>query len=532
MRTAVASSSSSYSLEQVALLLEKCCTMNHLLQLQTLVVKSSFATDSFIRLYAKLLTLAALRSWGCLHHARCLFSAAPPSALPLLCDPMIRAFSRSIFPLAALPVYSLMCRRRIPPSPFTFPFLLKACSRAASSLFSHSASAIHSRILRLGFDSDPFVRNSLMTLYSQFGIRDARKLFDEMSQKTIVSWNVMLAAYLRIGDLSASDELFRLMPQKNVSSWNSMITRYVRAGDMASASRVFREMPQKDAVSWNSMISGYIREKNYGRALDLFKQMQSINVKPTEMTVVSVLAACAETGQLDLGREVHFYVWKNDYRIEGYVGNALLDMYAKCGSLNMAWKLFDEMRLKHVTSWNAMIVALAVHGQSEEALNLFASMERETSHEGTRPNHVTFVGVLIACRHKGLVKEGQVYFKRMIEEYKIEPNLKHFGCMADLLSRCGLIQEAYQMIKEMPVKANAVLWKTVLSACKVYGNVELAESAYTELAKLGAPSEAEYVIMSNIYANAGRWADVGRLRTGLVGCSIAKPPGCSTIELI
>ncbi|RWW68119.1 hypothetical protein BHE74_00024372 [Ensete ventricosum] len=531
--------------DQVAVLLGKCGAMSHLLQAHALLLKSGLARCPCLQ--AKLLTLAALRSWGSLHHARSLFDAAPSSAIPHLCDPMIRAYSRSIAPLGAVPVYNLMCRRRIPPSAFTFPFLLKACARAASEAgdaegpglssvalaLARKGAEIHCRILRLGFQSDALVRNSLMSMYSHCGhIHDARNLFDETSEKTVVSWNVMLAAYHRVGDHDATDRLFHSMPEKNVASWNSMITRHVHSGDIAAANRVFLQMPQKDAISWNSMIAGYVRVKSYWRALELFKQMRTRNVKPTELTIVSVLGACAETGVLDLGQEIHFYLNNNGYRIEGYVGNALLDMYAKCGSLKMAKQLFDTMGWKHVTCWNAMIMALAVHGHSEEALELFASMERETSHGGAKPNRITFLGVLIACSHKGLLKEGQAFFERMIEEYKIEPNIKHYGCMVDLLSRSGLVEEAYQMIKEMPIKANVVLWKTILSACRVYGNVELAERAFKELAKLGSPSDAEYVLMSNIYAEAERWADVGRLRTGMIGCSISKLPGCSKIELI
>ncbi|WOL20373.1 hypothetical protein Cni_G29178 [Canna indica] len=321
----------SYTREDITLLLERCRALDHLLRAHALVLKSGFARCP--RLHAKLLALAALRSWGSLHHARSLFDAAPPAALPLLCDPMIRAYSRSISPLGSVPVYNLMRRSGIPPSPFTFPFLLKACSRAAAQaadcddaclppavlLLGRKGCEIHCHIIRLGFEFDDLVRNSLMSVYSQCGrIQDARKLFDETTEKTVVSWNVMLAAYNRLGDYDATDELFRLMPEKNVSSWNSMITRYVRTGNIAAASRIFLGMPQRDAISWNSMIAGYIRVKSYARALDLFKQMQASNVKPTELTIVSVLGACAESSALDLGREIHFYLKKNGYRIEGY----------------------------------------------------------------------------------------------------------------------------------------------------------------------------------------------------------------------
>lgn len=352
-------------------------------------------------------------------------------------------------------------------------------------------------------------------------------MFDRMPLKDAISWNTMFVAYDRMGDLDSADQILKKMPEKNVSLWNSIIARHVRLGNVEAARRVFEKMNVRDAVSWNSLIAGFVRVKDYKSALRIFRSMGTAEVVPTQLTIVSLLGACAETGAFEMGHELHSFLMEKEIEIEGFVGNALLDMYAKCGNLKLAQEVFDRMDLKHVTSWNTMIVALAIHGHSEEALDLFDSLEEAA----IKPNRITFLGALLACSHKGLVEEGRVLFYRMNKKYGIHPDMKHYGCMVDILSRRGLLEEAYQLIKEMPFRANAVLWKTVIAACKVHGNVELAESAFREIGKLEKPDDADYVLMSNIYAEAGRWQGVEHLRTGMIGCNISKQPGCAQIEL-
>lgn len=338
-----------------------------------------------------------------------------------------------------------------------------------------------------------------------------------------------MSAYDKIGDVKSAEVLFLQMPERNVTSWNNLINRFVKAGDLRGARRVFDEMPERDSISWNSLIAGYARAKKYKTALELFHEMQRNQVEPTQLTILLILAACAETGELMLGKKIHSYLNCENILIDGYIGNALLDMYAKCGCLELARQVFDAMPMKHITCWNAMIVGLAVHGHSDEALELFSALEKEKKQ---LPNRTSFLGVLIACRHKGLFKEGQMYFNRMIDEYKIIPDIKHYGCMIDLLSRCGLVKEAYQMTKEMPVKANNVLWKTILSACRVHGHMELADAVFKELQEVGPLGEEELVTMSNVYAEAGRWQDVERLRERMVDSGSLKLAGWSQIDTL
>uniref|UniRef100_A0A0A9G2P4 Pentatricopeptide repeat-containing protein n=1 Tax=Arundo donax TaxID=35708 RepID=A0A0A9G2P4_ARUDO len=197
------------------------------------------------------------------------------------------------------------------------------------------------------------------------------------------------------------------------------------------------------------------------------------------------------------------------------IGNALVDMYAKCGNLQLARQVFNSMSTKDLTCWNAMIVGLSVHGHSYDALELFNSMNIE-------PDHVTFVGLLTACSHSGLVNAGIDYFNSMIEDYKILPNVKHYGCMIDMLCRYGKVHEAYQIIKDMPIKANSVLWKMVMAACRVHGHFDLADKAFHELHQFMPMDDGDVITVSNVYAQTEQWYDVEHLRTNVIRQSVLK----------
>ncbi|KAH0458102.1 hypothetical protein IEQ34_013417 [Dendrobium chrysotoxum] len=522
--------------ERVAFLLRNASSLRELKQSQAFLAKSNVAARLPSLLF-KLLSLSSFSSWSSLAYARSIFNSSTYLLESTFAhNVMLRAYAASIFPTETLLIYNTMCRfGSVPLDNFTFPFVLKALGRAVAVLadgpaltFALKGSEVHCRALHLGLDSDGFVQNALIYMYSRCGwIEYARLVFDEMPLKDAISWNTMFVAYDRIGESDSANQLLKKMPEKNVSLWNSIIARHVRLGNVEAARRVFEEMTVRDAVSWNSLIAGFVRVKNYISALEVFRSMVAAGVVPTQLTIVSVLGACAETGAFEMGREIHGFLMEKEIEIEGFVGNALLDMYAKCGNLKLAQEVFDRMDVKHVTCWNSMIVALAIHGRSEEALDLFSSLEEAA----VKPNRITFLGSLLACSHKGLVEEGRVLFHKMIKKYDIIPDIKHCGCMVDILCRRGLLEEACQLIKDMPFRANAVLWKTVIAACKVHGNVELAESAFREIGKLEKPDDADYVLMSNIYAEAGRWHGVEHLRTGMIGCNISKQPGCAQIEL-
>ncbi|XP_058075317.1 pentatricopeptide repeat-containing protein At1g74630-like isoform X1 [Magnolia sinica] len=494
-----------------------------------------FDTVHLSDVYSRLISFSSLSASGSLEYARSFFENTAVHD-PFLYNTMIRAYSQSIFPIEAINLYNQMQRRNVKSDNFTYPFVLKACARVLVAeendgfVYIKKGAELHCRIIQSGLDFDTFIQNSLIFMYSQCGSLDlARRIFDGMMEKTVVSWNTMIVAYDRSNDFVSADFLFENNPGKNVVSWNTMITRHVKLGNIEAASRVFERMPERDAASWNSMMAGYIQSRNYSQALQLFHQMQINGVKPTEITIISVLGACTETGALEMGRDIHEFLKQNRFKIEGVLGNALLDMYAKCGSLKLAREIFDGMSMKHVSCWNSMIVALALHGHSDEALELFSSMEEKQ--DEARPNRVTFIGVLIACSHKGLVEAGRCFFRRMTDEYKIRPDIKHYGCMVDLLSRWGLLDEAHQVIKTMPFKANCVLWRTLLGACRTHSKVELAEEVCRKLAELEPLRDGDYVLLSNIYAEAERWEDVEWVRRKMIDLGVSKKPGCSQIEV-
>lgn len=488
---------------------------------------------------SKIISFLSLSRLGSLVYAQAIFEDTAMDN-PFVCNTMIRAYTKSVFPIKAIYLYNFMHRKDIKSDNFTYPFVLKACARVlwcnvedmkCSQLdVACKGAETHCRIFRLGLDQDCFIQNSLVYLYSQCGFLGiARCVFDEITEKTITSWNVMISAYDQINDFDSADSLIESMPGKNVVSWNMLIARYVRLGKIEDARAVFQEMPERDAVSWNSMITGYIQIRDYARALALFREMERANVEATDVTLTSVLGACAETGALEIGRKIHLFLKQREYRIEGYLSNALVDMYAKCGHLNLAWEVFTGLKMKPISCWNAMIVGLAVHGYCEEALRLFSTME--TSVDGDQPNRVTFIGVLIACSHKGLVEESRKFFNRMVNEYKIMPDIKHYGCMVDILSRCGLLEEAHHMIKTMPFEANSILWRTLLGACRVHHHVYLAEESFQQLSKIEPLRDGDYVLLSNIYAEAQRWNDVEKVRTEMMSSGVPKKPGSSHIGI-
>ncbi|MQL85232.1 hypothetical protein Taro_017758 [Colocasia esculenta] len=514
----------------IIVLLRNISSLKELKQTHAFVTKVGLLRHAL--LLNKLVILAALPRWGSLEYALSVFASAPAQN-HVLFNTMIKAYSRSMFPAEAVHLYNQMCLKNVTSDRLTYPFVLKAlgrvcliegCQRWELSL-ARKGAEVHGRIWRSGLNCDLFVENSLIFMYSQLGrIVDARQVFDQMKQRNIVSWNTMIAAYERCNDLSSADSLLQVVPERDVTSWNMVIMRHVRLGDIRGARRIFEEMPERDTISWNSMITGYSQVKDYAGALELFNQMQSQSVEPTEMTVVSVLHACAEIGALETGRRIHSYMKRNGFKVEGIMGNALLDMYAKCGNLKLARQVFRDIGMKHVSHWNSMIVALAVHGHSEEALELFSSMEK-TSSGAAKPNRITFLGVLLACSHKGLVEEGRSFFRKMVRQYNIEPDIKHYGCMVDLLSRRGMLVEAYEFIKTMPFKANGVLWKMLLAACRCRGNVQMAEAAFRELCQIEDPVDGHFVLLSNVYAGAQKWEDVGQLRSEMMRWAISKQPG-------
>lgn len=428
---------------------------------------------------------------------------------------------------------------------------------------------------RLVFDTsslrDAVSFTALITGYLSKGyVDDARQLFDEIPNKDVVSWNAMIAGYVQSGRFEEALACFCNMQAENITpnkstmvtllsacahtgslelgnwigSWirehglgsnlqltNALIDMYSKCGAIHTARELFDGVEEKDVISWNTMIGGYSHLSLYAEALTLFEAMlirSNSNVTPNDVTFLAILPACASLGALDLGKWVHAYIDKNlKSTNNASLWTSLIDMYAKCGCIEAAEQVFRTMHCKSLASWNAMLSGLAMHGHAERALVLFSEMAKE----GFQPDDITFVGVLSACTQAGLVDLGHRYFRSMVQAYGICPKLQHYGCMIDLLARAGKFEEAEILMKNMEMEPDGAIWGSLLSACRAHGRVELGEYVAERLFQLEPENPGAFVLLSNIYAGAGRWDDVARVRTRLNDKGMKKVPGCTSIEI-
>lgn len=333
--------------------------------------------------------------------------------------------------------------------------------------------------------------------------------------------------YAKLGLVESARKQFDRMQFKDTPTWNSMIAGHARRGNMVEAMELFRVMPLKNVISWTTMIAGYSQNGQYVDALNMFLSLEKEGLRPNEVTVASILPACANIGALEVGERIGDYARENGYMNNLYVSNALLEMYAKCGKLDLAMQFFNEIGCrKNLCSWNSMMMGLAIHGKCGQALILFHQMLKE----GIVPDDVTLVAALVACTHGGMIAKGRELFGSMKTEFGIVPKLEHYGCMVDLLGRAGKLNEAYNLIQNMQMKPDSVIWGTLLGACSFHGNVEVAEKAAEALFKLEPWNSGNYVILSNIYASAKRWDGVAKLRKMMKSNQMMKAAGYSCIE--
>ncbi|XP_057960895.1 pentatricopeptide repeat-containing protein At3g62890-like [Malania oleifera] len=338
--------------------------------------------------------------------------------------------------------------------------------------------------------------------------------------------NALIHMYSSCGEIMAAQKLFNASYHLDQISWNSMISAYLKCGSIESARKLFDSMPMKDIVSWTAMIAGYAQHDMFLETLALFHEMQLAEIRPDETTLVSVISACTRLAALEQGKWIHAYIRKNGLKFNFILGTTLIDMYMKCGCVENALELFYGMQEKGVSSWNALIVGLSLNGLVESSLEMFTEMKNS----GVAPNEITFVGVLGACRHMGLVNEGRQHFNSMIQDHKIEPNVKHYGCMVDLLGRAGLLKEAEDLIDSMPMTPDVATWGALLGACKKHGNKEMGERIGRKLIELQPDHDGFHVLLSNIYASKGNWDHVLEIRGIMMQNGVVKTPGCSLIE--
>ncbi|XP_043725443.1 pentatricopeptide repeat-containing protein At3g21470 [Telopea speciosissima] len=364
-------------------------------------------------------------------------------------------------------------------------------------------------------------------------IVSARRLFDQapLEMMNVVIWTVMVDGYVSNGQMEAARQLFEEMPQRNFFAWSSMIAGYCKKGDVKEAKAMFDRIPVRNLVNWNSLIAGYAQNGFGKEALEAFVKMQAEGFEPDEVTVTSALSACATMGSLDSGKEIHNLINHKGIKLNQFVLNGLVDMYAKCGDLGNAKRIFEAMPQKNDVCWNAMISGLAVHGRSEDALELFGQMEESSE----KLNEVTFLVVLSACAHGGFVNEGLEIFSKLKEQNGLVVGIEHYGCMVDLLGRAGRLNEAYDLIKKMPMKPNDVVWGALLGACRIHLDTRMVERVDEEVGMLepdnASSDDARFVLLANIYAASDRWEKAESTRMMMGNRRAQKTPGCSSVML-
>lgn len=414
---------------------------------------------------------------------------------------------------------------------------------------------------------DPIPMNCLITGYSRSGdVEEARRLFDSMPRKTSASWNSMIACYAHGGEFQEALKLFDQMLREGASpnaitittvfsicaktgdletgrrakAWVSeedlqnvivhtaLMEMYVKCRAIDEARREFDRMPRRDVVAWSTMIAGYSHNGRPHESLELFERMKATNCKPNEVTLVGVLSACAQLGSDELGEQIGSYIESQTLPLTSYLGSALIDMYTKCGHVARARDVFHRMEQKVVIAWNSMIRGLALNGFAEDAIALYGEMVGD----GVQPNEITFLALLTACTHAGLVDKGMAFFQEMKKNKQhASPQVEHCACIVDLLCKSGRLWEAYKFICDMEVEPNAVIWTTLLSACRAHADVELAKLAAGKLVVLEPNSSSIYVLLSNIYADAGLWGDVREIRDLMRSKNLQKLSAYSWIEL-
>ncbi|XP_031494060.1 pentatricopeptide repeat-containing protein At5g66520-like [Nymphaea colorata] len=473
-------------------LLEECLlSMRHVYQIHAHIITSGRSSDKFS--LSKLIAFSAISPNGDLAYALSLFRLIHHPNI-FMWNTMMRGCVEKDRPVLGLSLYKQMVDGGDRPNNYTFSFLLRSVGGIRGLV---EGRCVHGQIVKLGWASYDFVRNGLIHAYVVLGlVDDARQVFDES-------------------------------PEKDVVSWTAVVNGYAKAGRIETARVLFDEMPEKNAVSWSAMIASYTQLGLANEALEMFREMQLAGLRPNYAAILSVLCACAQVGALEQGKWIHCYVGRQGMELDCAVGTALIDVYAKCGYIDIAHQVFVQMPEKDVCAWTSMISGCAMHGHGERAIQLFFEMQRN----GVRPNEVSFIGVLSACGQVGLVEYGRRCFENMTRVFNITPGIEHYGCMVNLYGRAGMLEDARALVQTMPVKPDAYVLGALLGAAKMHGDVELAEQMARKLGELGIDHGGVHVLLSNMYAAAQRWEDVARVRKGMEQKKVKKTPGCSLIEV-
>ncbi|KAM3380457.1 putative pentatricopeptide repeat-containing protein, mitochondrial [Capsicum galapagoense] len=449
------------------------------------------------------------------------------------------------------------------PNNYTFASVIKACLGLRAIDVGKS---VHGCVLKTRYEMDPSVGISLLDLYCKSGdLNDAARVFQEIPERDVVHWSFIIARYSQSKRCDEALEFFSQMRRESVVPnqftfasvlqacasvealdlgmqihcyvtkfglysdvfvTNALMDVYAKCGKMENTVGMFLETENKNEVSWNTIIVGHVQCGDGEKALSLFIDMHEAQVRGSSVTYSSLLRACATLAALETGHQIHSFTIKTIYDQDLAVGNALVDMYAKCGSIKDARLAFETMNERDVVSWNAMVSAYSMHGLGSEALNIFERMVR--SH--VNPNQLTFLGVLSACSNSGSLSQGYAYLSMMLDDYGIEPWIEHYTCMVSLLGRLGHLDKALKLIEDIPFEPSVMVWRALLGACVLHNEVELGKTAAQRVLELEPQDEAAYVLLSNMYATSKRWENVAFVRKSMKKKRLKKEPGLSWVE--
>ncbi|CAN4095608.1 unnamed protein product [Withania somnifera] len=471
--------------------LESCSTMSELKQYHTQIIKLGLSNDNDTM--GRVIKFCSISHSGNLNYALRMFDKMPKPDT-FIYNTIIRGFLKSHMFSDCLFFYSCMLERMQRPNNFTFPPLIRVCCI-------HNAidegKQIHGHVVKFGFGYDRFTQNNLIHMYVNLRcLEEAKRVFDNICEKDDISWTTLISGYAQWGYLEEALEVFDLISEKS-------------------------------CVYWNAMIAGYVQNNKFHEAFGLFERMGNEGVVVDKFLAASMLSACTRVGALKQGEWIVEHVKKSGIDLDSKLAATIIDMYCKCGCLDKGVQFFKGLLRKGISSWNCMIGGLAMHGKGEAAIEVLKEMETEK----VAPDYITFVNLLSACAHSGLVEEGKHYFRYMKEVYGIEPGMEHYGCLVDLFGRAGLLVEARRVINEMPMSPDVGVLGALLGACRIHKNIELGEVIGKKVVELEPQNSGRYVLLANLYAYAGRWEDAANIRKLMNDRGVKKAPGFSMIEL-
>ncbi|OVA14573.1 Pentatricopeptide repeat [Macleaya cordata] len=526
-------------------------------QVHSLVIKTGF----FVRVSVINAHLTMYFNCGTVKDAFRVFEEAKTSELnQITFNAMIAGLVSRERNLEALLMFKEMKESCFEPTERTFVSVLSSSSSMGKLEIGQQ---VHAQAVKMGFQDFTSVSNAAITMYSNCGdLAAACLVFERLEDKDLVSWNSIVTGYVQgseyrsaimtflqmqiqgiepddftVGSLLACSgirftEMIQAFVTKNglilnTQVCNALISAYSKHGKIENTHLIFAEMPSRNLISWNSIISGCLFNGLPERGLEIFCNLQKSKLKPCLYTLSTVLSICSSISNLRYGKEVHGYVVRSEFGSETSLGNALITMYAKCGILDRSARVFGSMPKSDLVSWNAMISAYGQHGEGKEAVSCFNKMQELGD---IKPDQATFTAILFACSHAGLIDEGCRVFSSMVEEYGIEPGMNQYSCLVDLLARAGHLDDAEKLINSMPFRADSSIWWPLLSACAAHGNVRLGKISAGFILEAEPDNPTVYVLLSNIYANAGKWEEKANVRKLMSENGVIKQPGYSWVE--